>query len=352
MLENPDDLNKIILIVKEILKKDNRAELYSILLDAIISVEESGYDNWNGGISLYKLFIQVDLGQFLIIKDDIENLERSILDSFNIALRHIKNEGISEIIIVPNPKPIIDWSKLDGNSSKDQLIKDINFLKNTMVAVSTGKQSISNMNEQYKIKYTSVESALQKIELMNPNPHADLSDWYGKWSSSFPTFSQRRSYLNGLYDPLIKTLLSADNHDQLSISVDLSEWQRIERSINEIRRRQTEAQSEEQFQSIGLLCRETIISLAQVVFDKSLHQSPDGTVIGETDAKRMLESYIQTECTGSSGTTLRKYMRSTIDLANELTHKRSATQKDVSICVIATITLVNLIGIIAGKEAE
>ena len=75
----------------------------------------------------------------------------------------------------------------------------------------------------------------------------------------------------------------------------------------------------------------------------------EGSKISNTDAKKMLEAYIAVELAGSSNATLRKYARATLDLANELTHKRTATKKDASLCSIATLSLINLIGTIEGR---
>lgn len=133
------------------------------------------------------------------------------------------------------------------------------------------------------------------------------------------------------------------------LKVDLTDWERIERSVNEIRLRQNEAKTEEQFQVVGLLSRETIITLAQAVFNKEKHPILDGKEVSKTDAKRMLEAYIAIELSGSSNEILRKYARAKLDLANELTHKRTAIKKEASLCATATISLINLIGTIEGR---
>lgn len=135
----------------------------------------------------------------------------------------------------------------------------------------------------------------------------------------------------------------------ISISIDLNGWERIERSIKEIKIRQSEAKQEEQFQVVGLLCRETIVTLAQSVYIAEKHPILDNVSVSKTDAKRMLEAYIAVEFGGSANEKLRKYAKATLDLANELTHKRSATQKDASLCSVATLSLINFIGTIEGR---
>ncbi len=63
----------------------------------------------------------------------------------------------------------------------------------------------------------------------------------------------------------------------------------------------------------------------------------------------MLEAYIAVELSGSSNKILRQYVRSTLDFANALTHKRTATKKDASLCSIATLSLINFIGTNEGR---
>ena len=75
-------------------------------------------------------------------------------------------------------------------------------------------------------------------------------------------------------------------------------WPRVDRDIHELRRQLEQAQNEEQFQAVGLLCRETLISLAQVVYDPQRHLTTDGVPPSETDARRMLEAYIALELSG------------------------------------------------------
>jgi hypothetical protein len=69
-------------------------------------------------------------------------------------------------------------------------------------------------------------------------------------------------------------------------------WTRVDRSVAEVRKRLENAATEEQFQAVGLLCRETLISLGQAVYDAELHRTLDGVTPSDTDAKRMLEAYI------------------------------------------------------------
>ena len=133
--------------------------------------------------------------------------------------------------------------------------------------------------------------------------------------------------------------------------VELNDWERIARTITKIKRDSNSAKNEEDFQAIGLLCRDVIISLAQAVYNPSIHGETDdnGTRIGSSDAVRMLGNYIEYALKGSHNKELRIYAKTTNDLANQLTHKRSATKKDMLLTMSSTIALINFIGIIEDK---
>lgn len=111
-----------------------------------------------------------------------------------------------------------------------------------------------------------------------------------------------------------------------------------------------QAQTEEQFQAVGLLCRETLISVAQVVYDASRHPSADGTMPSDTDAKRMLDAYVAVELAGGPNEGVRKHAKAALALANDIQRHRTAEYRQAALCAEATISLVNIIAIISGRR--
>lgn len=126
---------------------------------------------------------------------------------------------------------------------------------------------------------------------------------------------------------------------------ELTGWERVDRSIAEMKSRLEIADKEEQFQAIGMLGRETLITVAQQVFDAAKHPTLDGIEASTTDAKRMLEAFLKHELADSSEKT-RKFARSAVDLGNQLTHDRNATKRDASICLFSVTAVTSLIKII------
>jgi hypothetical protein len=218
-----------------------------------------------------------------------------------------------------------------------------------MISVSTGGPKIQSVEEQYRQIYNEIKKILKKLDIENPNNYDSLWNWYGKWSSDFPTYQERRNYINGIYNQLLNILSDEDNPKMVTIKIDLTGWEKIDRSIIEINNREKQAKSEDQYQAVGMLCRELIITLAQTVYDPEKYISTNGVKISKTDSMRMLDAYFTVILAGDKCEELRAYAKTTNKLANSLTHKRTATKKEMLLCTSAIKTLVNIIGILEDK---
>ncbi len=104
-----------------------------------------------------------------------------------------------------------------------------------------------------------------------------------------------------------------------------------------------EAVEIEDIQSIGVICRETLIELIECLYELD---SIDGEEkFKKSDVKNRGELFITKYLTGSQNTELRKHMRSLLncawDYSNTVTHSSSKTKHEASICLTITIALVS-----------
>lgn len=127
------------------------------------------------------------------------------------------------------------------------------------------------------------------------------------------------------------------------------DWLLVHRQVARAKEELGEAQHVEQFQAVGVLCREALISLAQAVYIPSKHKSPDGVVPSRTDAKRMLEAYVTTELAGDRHRYARRLAAAAIDLAVDLQHTRTADYEHAAMAVEATANVVSLISIASRR---
>lgn len=240
-------------------------------------------------------------------------------------------------------------------TTDEELIKEIESLKDHMIAVATGGARPSDWNKwpdeerKYAERLRRIQEALQKREIPDTNLYEDLSAWYGRWSGGdLPSYASRRQYVSELLDPLIKTVRQGRTH----VFEEPTGWDRVDRELADAVEELKQANSESDFQAVGKRCLDTLISLAQEVYDPDQHPTIDNVSTSNADVKRMLEAYLQSELSGGSNMNkaARKQALATVGFATSLYHKRTATFLGAALCAEATTSIVNMIAILAGKR--
>jgi hypothetical protein len=175
--------------------------------------------------------------------------------------------------------------------------------------------------------------ALELVELYNQQLRADGWELVrGKEISGRPVFMARQTT------------------GDVEVIDEPTGWPKVDRQVDEMRLRLREAATEEQFQSIGHLCREALISVAQAVYKRDRHPPLDGVEPSATDAKRMLEAFISVEMSGAGNANGRRHAKATIDLANDVQHDRTATYQDAALCAVATVSVIRIVSIVSGRR--
>jgi hypothetical protein len=227
-----------------------------------------------------------------------------------------------------------------------ELIMAVETIRDTMIDVATGGRRIPTVNDEFRARYGLVAADLAKRRIENPLTHGDLWDWYARWTSGdMPTYQSRRTYVNAMCNPLINRIRSGRAED-----IEPTGWTRVDRTVGRVRDSLAAARTEEDFQTVGLLCREALISLAQAVYVAERHRPSGGVPPSDTDVKRLLDAYVAVELQGKAHEASRKHIRSALDLAVGLQHKRTAAFRDAAMCVEATTAVVNIVAIISGRR--
>jgi hypothetical protein len=129
-------------------------------------------------------------------------------------------------------------------------------------------------------------------------------------------------------------------------------WQRVDRQLQEVRLALEAARAEEQYQAVGLLCREVLISVAQEAYDGGRHASVDSVEPSDTDARRMLEAVFEAEPRGNANEEARAHAKAAVLLALALQHKRTADFRTAALCAEGTSSVVNLLAILSGRRGR
>jgi hypothetical protein len=224
----------------------------------------------------------------------------------------------------------------------DALRTEIEQQAALMVAVATGGPQIDSKQSEYIARRKRIAGELKRLRLTDPNPYGDLWAWYGFYSANLGKYHERRTYIRELYEPLHEAL---DALGEREIGARLEEgertgWERVDDQIVQLRDRYTSALTTEDFQAVGLLCRDIFVSLDEAVFDSTQHV-PDGEEPPDQLVDRLL-AVVEHEASGASNKELRGLLKSNIDYANKVQHDRAATRRQARIVAEVTMTCVTL----------
>lgn len=350
-MENPlSDPEAFIAKIANLLRLCDRNAEEKILASANFWVEHTDCDSWNGGTDIYTIYLEIPATTYSEVKSDIETIQDVILEQARFALRTLSGKSIGSVVIDPEIPYDPEWRQNIRAMPAQELLSEVEKQLKLMIAVATGGPSIKSVTDEYVKRQELIRKSLSDHGATDPNPYPDLWKWYGKWSSGdLPTYQSRRQYISDLYAPLIERLKKGPIRSN-EIFGEPTGWAKVDRGIGEIRKQLEQASREEHFQTVGLLCREILISLAQTVYDPGKHPTADGVAPSETDAKRMIEAYINKELAGSTNEVSRRHAKAALDLANDLQHKRTAHFRQAALCAEATTSVVNLIAIISGRR--
>lgn len=240
---------------------------------------------------------------------------------------------------------------VDGTAA---LLPDLIIHREMMIDVSEGRKRIQEFGDYYGARQARLVEGCAGAGILYENPHAGLWDWYHFWKAQgWGSWAERREYVRKLFAGPVATAVGRVHNPDPVLERAPTGWERVDRALAKARTQLGTASTEEEWQGIGLLCREVLISLGQAVYDADLHGAEDdsGTKIGPSDARRQLWQWLHHEMPGSDNREIRAHIKSSIDLALSLQHKRTATRQMAALCLEATSSAVAVVAIIAGRTA-
>jgi hypothetical protein len=342
------DSAKIIATLGNLFKREGLLPEYEILSEGKSEILLTDYDNRNGGTDIYSIFCKVSIDIYSRYELEIQSIEESIKAKAEKIFRSYAG-WLGEVVVSPELSDTIDGKYLQIDN--DELLKSLENIKSIMISVSTGGQKIQVVNTEYQSLLETVSDGLTERNIRNAIPFSDLWAWYGRWSDgSLPKYQNRREFLAEMFSPMLDAVKMTQHKAVNPIFEEPTGWMRVDRGMAEIKKCLIQASTEEQFQTIGLLCREALISLAQTVFVSAVHKTIDGVEPSKTDAKRMLDAFLSTKLPGKSNENIRRHAKAALDVANDLTHRRTAEFRLAALCAEATNAVINIVAIVSGRR--
>jgi hypothetical protein len=96
--KNPEPL---VATLARIYAAEGQAREVAILANAQIAIEQTDYDNWDGGTYLYSLYLQIPSNVYFQLGDEREAIEKSILEKAQPILRPFPHNWLKEVLILP-----------------------------------------------------------------------------------------------------------------------------------------------------------------------------------------------------------------------------------------------------------
>jgi hypothetical protein len=228
----------------------------------------------------------------------------------------------------------------------EQLRTEIGREMDMMTAVATGGPRIQEVDREYQERRRRIRRLLQQLGLEDPNPHVDLWAWYGKWSRDLGTYQSRRDYIRDLFAPLLGAIDQLENR---SVGTELpgseeTGWPAVDGQIAQLRIRLSTGETSEDAQAIGLLCRDIMISVAEAVYDDSIHSAVGASAVDQ------LNAVVDYHADGPENRKLRRLQKATIDYANVVQHRRDCSLSEAGLIAEATIAAANLVRRVVAEE--
>lgn len=106
----PFDIDKVLATLIELYRHQKKNDIINILINAKSKIEETSYDNWNGGTYFYSLSLDIPVEIFSSIESNLNKYEKEIESKLQVVLRDTGNSILNSVIIRPF---IVQYGEID-----------------------------------------------------------------------------------------------------------------------------------------------------------------------------------------------------------------------------------------------
>lgn len=317
-----------------------RGDLSALLLHAQIDIGIQ-----SGGYGGNRMVVVVRAPHpFAEALDKLPNHDRKRIAESALSRRSYEDQSATDIVVKPLGETM---------SGPVTILPDLMIHREMMIAVATGQQQIQEVDDYYIARQVRLTEGCVAAGIKYENPHASLWDWYHHWKAQgMDSYAERRNYVRGLFNGPVLSAVGRVHNPSPVAEREPTGWERVDRSLGKAKAQFNSASTEEEWQTVGLLGREILISLGQAVYDPDVHGDTDldGKKIGSTDARRQLFAWLHHQMRGGDNKEIRAHIKASIDLAVHLQHRRTATRQLAALCLEATSSAVSVVAIMSGRS--
>ena len=317
-------------------------------LKAVKLVEFMSYSN-------YDISFEVNINFYNEITNDmsiVNELKNYLTNTLEILLNGTKNK-INSINIKSKINNYLNYNKIESKYDISLFENSIARIIEILISVSTGVSRIEELNDEYISLYKLLDEIFTCIGYPDPNKFKNLWDAYEFWhnSSLTTTYASRRVYFSSLYNDVEKEISQyKKNNNEINMIIEYTGWEEINKIIYDIKKHFKDSTSIQEFNGISSMQRTLYIKLADLIYNNDYHQDDKTSIPDRNHYKDRFNEYIDANLIGKDNAIFRKFSKSTVDLADTITHDTlNVDRKKTETAIVAMINLVNLISIIEEK---
>jgi hypothetical protein len=225
---------------------------------------------------------------------------------------------------------------MDPMSVRDSVQAELDDL----IDVATGT-SISERNDRYRTRRSALRMALRELGITDPNEWPDLWLWYETYRG-LPGYQDRRVFALRTYQPLFEALDELEAR-QVGEAVDdrLTGWSRVDEKKGQLKEKFKAANTVEDFQGVGLICRSLMLAISDAIFDPARHDHPAGEALKRGDTKNRIDRVLSVDFSGEDSQLLRRTVRATNAYIHHVVHAETSDAVRAGIAADGTVFLIN-----------
>jgi len=208
-----DDLDSVLASIGHSLISKGKTQIASLFATANISMEFTAYDNWDGGTSVWILWIEIPYPKCSTYTDEerkeIESFINSVIKPFLPEIGHWVTSRFRAVSIKdPN------WRKNISNQSGFTMVDNnhhiTGFEKVSKIASLLTNQASGHpaSNDEYsRLRHELLSN--QDISDLLPNwlkTHRNLDSFWGFIQPKYSTYTERRTFLAEEFSPALNSL--------------------------------------------------------------------------------------------------------------------------------------------------
>lgn len=177
-----ENLEQYLATAAEMLRAEGVADAAEILRVSAVKVEETGYDNWNGGTKIWTIYLLIEAATYAQLGTKRETLEEQIYTRLKSILNQYTSDWYS-VIIAPKVEPRPEWRHTKDDVSRITRQNIFDGLRIENVVWSGRLTEIEFLKRIYELgsmpsddgRFKDAESDIWQHRVNNP------TDWPDDW---------------------------------------------------------------------------------------------------------------------------------------------------------------------------